>query len=163
MKQFVSGTRLCGLTSISTLTTESRRIACNGRTKPFRYHNWWRWMHPRQEANLVNPDTQTFGRRLTMKVRHGLSNAQHAARNLTSETETKWYAIRRIIILSAFIRKYYSEIRVHPRTGHEGPKEKKSYSSTLSLTPALNVGATSDTDSHLSRNSNYYYWICQSC
>jgi len=27
--------------------------------------------------------------------------------------------------------------KVHPRTGHEGPKEKQMYSSTLSLTSAL--------------------------
>ena len=164
MKQFVSGTRLCGLTSISTLTTESRRIACNRRIQPFRQHIRRRLIHSRQEKTLIKPDTLIFGRRLTMKVRHGLSNAQHAAHNLTSGTETKWYAIRRIIILSAFMRKYDSEIRYHPRTGHEGPEEKKSYSSTLSLTPALNVGAASDIHSHtpgshLSPNSNYSYWI----
>jgi len=95
---------------------------------------------PGRKKTLVKPDTLIFGRRLTMKVRHGLCNEQHAARYLISPTETKWYEMQRIIILSAFIRKYDSEIRFHPRTGHEGPEEKKSYSPTLSSNPGAEFG-----------------------
>jgi hypothetical protein len=32
----------------------------------------------------------------------------------------------------------YRQVKVHPRTGHQGPEEKLRYSSTLSLTTALN-------------------------
>jgi len=34
--------------------------------------------------------------------------------------------------------------KLHPRTGHEGPEGEQMYSSTLSLTLALNGGGRSD-------------------
>ena len=37
----------------------------------------------------------------------------------------------------------YSKSKVRPRTGQEGPEWEKSYSSTLSLTSALDVGGWS--------------------
>ena len=35
------------------------------------------------------------------------------------------------------------KVKVHPRTGHEDPEGEKRYSSTLSLTSALDVGGCS--------------------
>jgi len=37
----------------------------------------------------------------------------------------------------------YSKGKVHPRTGHEGAEEEQRYSSTLSLTSALDGGGWS--------------------
>jgi hypothetical protein len=42
--------------------------------------------------------------------------------------------------LAAFLEK---KVECHPRTGHEGHEGKNSYSSTISLTSALNGGGWS--------------------
>jgi len=39
--------------------------------------------------------------------------------------------------LASFIAMYSKEGKVHPRTGHKGPEGEERYSSTLSLTSAL--------------------------
>jgi hypothetical protein len=44
---------------------------------------------------------------------------------------------------STNILHYISEGKVHPRTGHEGPEAEQRYSSTLSLTLALDEGGWS--------------------
>ena len=77
-------------------------------------------------------------------LEHHVKNNGLGKRHSSKELSTKLGRSKlHVIPQGRALLKREGKGKVHPRTGHEGPKGEQRYSATLSLTPALDGGGWS--------------------